>query len=267
MRYGARGPSYATTSACASGAHAIGDAVLHIRDGRQDVILAGGAEAPVCLLGIGGFIAMRALATGFNDDPGAREPPLRSRPRGLRGRGGRRHARAGGPRPRPGAGRAHPGRDRRLRHQLRRLPHDAALARGRGSGRVHGAGAHGCGCRAGRGRLRQRARHRHALQRRRRDPGHQARVRRAGRASRGELDEVDDRPSAGCLGRRRGDLHRAGRVSAASCRRRSTSTTPTRSATSTTCAHTARRTNVEVALSNSFGFGGTNVSLAVRQAS
>src|SRR5262249_39479010 len=43
MRYGARGPSYATTSACASGAHAIGDAVLHIRDGRQDIMLAGGA--------------------------------------------------------------------------------------------------------------------------------------------------------------------------------------------------------------------------------
>src|SRR5215831_1687808 len=69
MRYGARGPSYATTSACASGAHAIGDAVLHIRDGRQHIMLAGGAEAPVCLLGVGGFIAMRALATGFNDDP------------------------------------------------------------------------------------------------------------------------------------------------------------------------------------------------------
>ncbi len=69
MRFGARGPNYATTSACASGAHAIGDAVLHIRDGRQDVMLAGGAEAPICVLGIGGFTAMRALATGFNDEP------------------------------------------------------------------------------------------------------------------------------------------------------------------------------------------------------
>ncbi len=69
MRIGARGPNYATTSACASGAHAIGDAVLHIRDGRQDVMLAGGAEAPICLLGVGGFTAMRALATGFNDEP------------------------------------------------------------------------------------------------------------------------------------------------------------------------------------------------------
>jgi 3-oxoacyl-[acyl-carrier-protein] synthase II len=76
MRYGARGPNYATTSACASGAHAISDAVLHIRDGRQDVMLAGGAEAPVCLLGVGGFIAMRALATGFNEEPARASRPF-----------------------------------------------------------------------------------------------------------------------------------------------------------------------------------------------
>src|SRR4029077_12633850 len=76
MRYGARGPSYATTSACASGAHAISDAVLHIRDGRQDVMLAGGAEAPVCILGVGGFIAMRALATGFNEEPARASRPF-----------------------------------------------------------------------------------------------------------------------------------------------------------------------------------------------
>jgi 3-oxoacyl-[acyl-carrier-protein] synthase II len=69
MRFGARGPNYATTSACASGAHAIGESLVLIRDGRQDVMLAGGAEAPVCLLAVGGFSAMRALATGFNDAP------------------------------------------------------------------------------------------------------------------------------------------------------------------------------------------------------
>jgi 3-oxoacyl-[acyl-carrier-protein] synthase II len=69
MRFGARGPNYATTSACASGAHALGESLVLIRDGRQDVMLAGGAEAPVCLLAVGGFSAMRALATGFNDAP------------------------------------------------------------------------------------------------------------------------------------------------------------------------------------------------------
>src|SRR5438309_5685776 len=69
LRFGARGPNYATTSACASGAHAIGEALVLIRDGRQDVMLAGGAEAPICLIGVGGFAAMRALATNFNDQP------------------------------------------------------------------------------------------------------------------------------------------------------------------------------------------------------
>jgi 3-oxoacyl-[acyl-carrier-protein] synthase II len=69
LRFGARGPNFATTSACASGAHAIGEALQLIRGGVQDVMLAGGSEAPVTLLGVGGFAAMRALATSYNDDP------------------------------------------------------------------------------------------------------------------------------------------------------------------------------------------------------
>jgi 3-oxoacyl-[acyl-carrier-protein] synthase II len=69
MRFGARGPSYATSSACASGAHAIGDALALLRDGVQDVVLAGGAEAPICLMGFMGFAAMRALSTSFNEEP------------------------------------------------------------------------------------------------------------------------------------------------------------------------------------------------------
>lgn len=69
LRFGARGPNFATTSACASGAHSIGEAAELVRSGVQDVMLAGGAEAPVSLLGVGGFAAMRALATSFNDDP------------------------------------------------------------------------------------------------------------------------------------------------------------------------------------------------------
>jgi 3-oxoacyl-[acyl-carrier-protein] synthase II len=69
MRVGARGPNLATTSACASGAHAIGEAFRLVREGAQDVMLAGGSEAPVTILGVGGFAAMRALATSFNDAP------------------------------------------------------------------------------------------------------------------------------------------------------------------------------------------------------
>ncbi len=76
LRFGARGPNYATTSACASGAHAIGEALVLIRDGRQDVMLAGGAEAPICLIGVGGFSAMRALSTGFNDQPARASRPF-----------------------------------------------------------------------------------------------------------------------------------------------------------------------------------------------
>ena len=83
MRVGARGPNYATTSACASGAHAIGEALVLIRDGRQDVMLAGGAEAPVCLLAVGGFSSMRALATNFTDEPARASRPFDARRDGF----------------------------------------------------------------------------------------------------------------------------------------------------------------------------------------
>src|SRR4030095_3916462 len=76
-------PNYATTSACASGAHASGDAVLCIRDGRQDVMLAGEAEPPFCLLGVGGFTAMRALATGWNEEPARASRPFDRRREGF----------------------------------------------------------------------------------------------------------------------------------------------------------------------------------------
>jgi 3-oxoacyl-[acyl-carrier-protein] synthase II len=65
---GARGPNLAVVSACATGAHAIGEAALAIRAGRAEVMLAGGTEAPVSPLGVAGFAAARALSTR-NDDP------------------------------------------------------------------------------------------------------------------------------------------------------------------------------------------------------
>jgi 3-oxoacyl-[acyl-carrier-protein] synthase II len=83
IRFGARGPNYATTSACASGAHAVGEALMLIQTGRQDVMIAGGAEAPVCLLGVGGFSAMRALATSFNDEPERASRPFDARREGF----------------------------------------------------------------------------------------------------------------------------------------------------------------------------------------
>jgi len=68
IRFGARGPNTCTVTACASGTHAIGDAFRLIQRGDADVMIAGGAEAPVNRLGITGFAAMRALSTR-NDDP------------------------------------------------------------------------------------------------------------------------------------------------------------------------------------------------------
>jgi 3-oxoacyl-[acyl-carrier-protein] synthase II len=68
MRYGARGPNYCTVSACASSAHAIGDAFRLIKHGDAEVIIAGGTEAAVTPMSIGGFAAMKAMSTR-NDEP------------------------------------------------------------------------------------------------------------------------------------------------------------------------------------------------------
>jgi 3-oxoacyl-[acyl-carrier-protein] synthase II len=74
MELGLGGPLSCTTTACAAGNHAIGDAAEVIRRGHADVILAGGAEAAVTEIGIGGFNAMRALSTRNDDPAGASRP-------------------------------------------------------------------------------------------------------------------------------------------------------------------------------------------------
>jgi 3-oxoacyl-[acyl-carrier-protein] synthase II len=68
IRFGARGPNSATCTACSASAHAIGDAYEIIRRGTADVMIAGGSEAAITPMGVGGFAAMRALSTR-NDDP------------------------------------------------------------------------------------------------------------------------------------------------------------------------------------------------------
>jgi len=75
IRYGFKGPNHSVVTACATGAHAIGDAFRMIRYGDADVMIAGGAEAAVCKLGIAGFVACRAMATGFNDRAQAASRP------------------------------------------------------------------------------------------------------------------------------------------------------------------------------------------------
>jgi 3-oxoacyl-[acyl-carrier-protein] synthase II len=69
IRYGLRGPNHAVVTACATGAHAIGDAARLIKNGDADIMVTGGAEAAVCRIGMAGFAASRALSTGFNDTP------------------------------------------------------------------------------------------------------------------------------------------------------------------------------------------------------
>jgi 3-oxoacyl-[acyl-carrier-protein] synthase II len=75
IKYGFKGPNHSAVTACATGVHAIGDASRLIMLGDADVMVAGGAEAAVCELGIAGFCASRALSTNFNDSPTAASRP------------------------------------------------------------------------------------------------------------------------------------------------------------------------------------------------
>ena len=75
IKYGFKGPNHSVVTACATGVHAIGDAARLIMLGDAEVMVAGGAEAAVCELGIAGFCASRALSTAFNDRPAEASRP------------------------------------------------------------------------------------------------------------------------------------------------------------------------------------------------
>ncbi len=75
IRFGLKGPNHAVVTACASGAHAIGDAARMIALGDADLMVAGGAESAICPIGYAGFCATKALTTHFNDNPAAASRP------------------------------------------------------------------------------------------------------------------------------------------------------------------------------------------------
>jgi 3-oxoacyl-(acyl-carrier-protein) synthase len=202
LRYGMKGPNFSPVSACATGNHSIGDAMIYIERGLADVMVTGGCEATITPMGVGGFCAARALSER-NDAPEKASRPFDKHRDGFvagegsgilileeyehaRKRGARIYAELGGY-----------GATADANHIT------GAGGRGRPARDADGAARRGAPPR-GR-RLREHARHLDAGRRRRRVPGDQQGLRRAREeGAHGVVDEVDDRPPARRRGRPRG---------------------------------------------------------------
>ena len=266
IEHGLKGPNHAVVTACSTGAHAIGDAARLIALGDADVMVAGGAESPVNRMSLAGFAACRALSTGFNDDADQRasRPYDKDRDGFVMGEGAGvvvlEELRA-----RQGARRQDLRRGDRLRPVGRRLSHHRA---GRGRRRrvpLHERGAEARRHRAGRDRLHQRARHLDAARRRDRARRGEA----AGRQCRRHASRCRrPSPAIGHL------LGAAGAVEAifSILAIRDGVAPPTLNLDNPSVEtpidlvpHEARKRDIDVALSNSFGFGGTNASLIFRR--
>ena len=266
IEFGVSGPNSTNAMSCASGTMAIGEAFRQIRHGYADVMLAGGAEAPLAPLCFGAFALIRAMSTR-NDEPAAGLPAVRQGPRRVRDGRGIGGAGARGMEPGQGARREDLRRALRLRHDERRASHDRAAPHRRAGGARDAARAGRRAPRAGGDRIHQRARQLDAAERPERDDRHQAGLRRARAPRAGERHQGLLRPRARRERRvRGGDLRALARRRVASAdgepRRR-----PTRRATSIMFRARAAPARVEHVLSNSFGFGGINAALVLRRAS
>jgi 3-oxoacyl-[acyl-carrier-protein] synthase II len=235
-----------------------------IQYGTVDMMVAGGAEMATSPTGLGGFAAARALSTRNDDPQGASRPWDRDRDGFVLSDGAGvlvleevEHAKARG---------ADLRRAGRFGDELRRLPHDLAVARtAKALRRLHAACAGRCRDQPRRGQLHQCPRHLDAGRRRRRDHGGQALPSATMPGVAGQFDQVDDRAHAGRRRRRRGDVHGTRDPRPGRCRRPSISKTRTTSCDLDYVPNTAREARVDVALSNSFGFGGTNGTLVFRR--
>ena len=177
MRYNAKGPNYATISACATSAHAIGDAYRTIQYGDADVIITGGSEATVTPMAMGGFANMKALSERNESPETASRPFDATRDGFVMGEGGgNRHPRRAAARDR--SRRADLRRNCRLRRHWRRVSPDRAGAGRRGRAARDASRDGRRQAVADRDRLHQRARDVDAGQRSERDEGDQGGVRR-----------------------------------------------------------------------------------------
>ena len=259
-----RGPLLAESTACAASNMAIGDARDAIRLGRADVMFCGGTEAPVTAVAMAGFGAMRALSKR-NDEPASASRPFDARRDGFVMAEGAavlvleelQHATAAV---------RDPCRGCRLRHLLRREPRLRHRSHGREPGPCTADGLRGSG-RRGRGdRLRQRARNVDPARRRRGDARLEARARRGQGPPNAHLVDERARPGTPSAPQARSKPSSpSSRSSTASSRRRSTTSSEDPECDLDYIANTPRREQVEVAVSNSFGFGGHNTAVVFRR--
>ncbi len=258
IAHGIRGYSSSVGTACASGAQAVADGVRLIATGEADVVLCGASEAPLFPTFADTFGNARALARG-GTDPGRASRPFDTSPQRVRAGRGRRAAGAGTRRARRGARRRRVRRGGRARRDDGRVPPDRARARTVPARRRASAGR--CAAPVCRRRLSvtstRTAPARSSATSRRPPPWPTSSVSAACRSAPPRRSPVTCSAPPGCWRRRPPRWRSVGGC----CRRRTTSTIPDPACPADHIRGAPRKAEPEYAVTNSFGFGGQNVSL------